>query len=82
MKSKHDDRRSKRVRPRSAEKEGGFEKPVKGLAKSQQLPDEFLKMFYELGLGTPKYDCSGNCITCKKKVHCETFKKIRDCFAG
>lgn len=82
MKSKHDYRRSKGVRPRRAEKEGGFEEAVKGLGKSQQLPGEFLKIFGELGLKTPKDDCSGNCITCKKKVHCETFKKIRDCFTG
>ena len=82
MKSKHDHRRSKGVTPRKSENERGFEETVKELTKPQQLPEELLKMFSELGLGTPKDDCPGNCITCKKKVSCETYKKIRDCFSG
>jgi hypothetical protein len=82
MKSKQEDKRSKGVVSKNLEKEPGFEEIVKGLAKSQQLPDELLKLVSELGSGTPKDDCSGNCITCKKKVSCETYKKIRDCFTG
>ena len=82
MKNKQGRRGSKGITARKSEKEAGFEEVVKGLTKSQQLPDELLKMFSELGLGTPKNDCSGNCITCKKKVSCETYKKIRDCFTG
>ena len=82
MKSKQEHRRSKGVTPRKSQKKRGLEEAVKGLAQSKQLPDEFLKMFTELGLGTAKDDCSGNCITCKKKVSCETYRKIRDCFTG
>ena len=82
MKSKHAHRRSKAVTVRRSEKEGSFEEAIKRLAKSQQLPDELLKMFSEFGLGTLKDDCSGNCITCKKKIGCETYKKIRGCFTG
>ena len=82
MKSKHERRGSKGVTTRKAEKEPNLEETIKGLAKSQQLPDELLKMVLELGLRVPKDDCSGNCITCKKKFRCETYKKIRDCFTG
>ena len=82
MKSEHDHRKSKGVTSRRSVKKRGFDEAVKGLAKSQQLPDDFLKMLSVLGLGTPKDDCSGNCISCKKKVGCETYKKIRDCFTG
>ena len=82
MKSKHEHRRSKGVASKNLEKEPGFEEMFKGLEKPQQLPVELLKMFSELGLGTPKDDCSGNCITCSKKGSCETYKKIRDCFTG
>ena len=82
MKSKHTRRKSKGVTVRESEKEGYFEETIKKLVKSQQLPDELLKMFSEFGLATLKDDCSGNCITCKKKVGCETYKKIRNCFTG
>ena len=82
MKSKHAHRRSKGVTVKRSEEEGSFEVAIKRLAKSQQLPDELLKMYSALGLGTPKDECSGNCITCKKKVGCETYKKIRNCFTG
>ena len=82
MKSKQGCKESKGVNAKKPKKERGFEQAIQGLAKSQQLPDEMLKMFNQLGLGTPRDDCSGNCITCKKKVSCETYKKIRDCFAG
>jgi hypothetical protein len=82
MKNKHAHRRSKGITVRRSEKEGGFEESIKILAKSQQLSDELLKMFSELGLENSKDDCSGNCITCKKKVGCETYNKIRDCFTG
>lgn len=82
MKKKQERRKPKGVTPKKPEKESGFEETVKKLTKSQQLPDELLKMFSELGLGAPKDDCSGNCITCKKKVSCKTYKKIRACFTG
>lgn len=82
MKRKQERRGSKGVNPRKPEKETGLEETVKELTKTQQLPGELLKMLSELGLRNQKDDCSGNCIACKKKVSCETYKKIRDCFTG
>ena len=82
MKSKFEHKRSKGVDSKHLEKEPGFEEIFKELEKSQQLPVELVKMCSELGLGAPGDDCPGNCIICNKKVSCETYKKIRDCFTG
>ena len=82
MKSKKERSGSKGNPARKSEKELSFEESVKEFTTSQQLPEEFNKMFTELGINTGKDDCSGNCITCKKKVSCETYRKIKDCFTN
>ena len=81
--------KSKKGRPglketpaRKSEKELSFEESVKEFTTSQKLPPEFSKMFTELGMNSGKDDCGGNCITCKKKVGCETYRKIKDCFTS
>jgi hypothetical protein len=82
MKSKKGRPRSKASPTRKSEKELSFEESVKEFTPSQQLPEMFNMMFAELGINTGKDDCSGNCITCKKNVRCETYRKIKDCFAN
>ena len=82
MKSKKERSGSKGKLTRKSEKELSFEESVNEFTTSQQLPEKFNMMFAALGINTGKDDCSGNCITCKKKVRCETYRKIKDCFAN
>ena len=82
MKRKKNRSGSKENLTKKAEKELIFEDSVKEFTTSQQLPEKFNMMFAELGINTGKDDCSGNCITCKKKVSCATYKKITDCFGN
>ena len=82
MKSKKERPVSKRTPARTSEKEMSMEEAVKEFTASQKLPPEFSKMLTELGINSGKDDCGGNCITCKKKVSCETYRKIKDCFAN
>jgi hypothetical protein len=82
MKSKKERSGSKENTTRKSEKELNFEESVKEFTTSQQLPEQFNKMFAEIAINTGKEDCSGNCITCKKQVGCETYRKIQDCFTG
>jgi hypothetical protein len=82
MKSKKARPGSKKTSARKLEKELSLEESVKEFTTSQKLPPEFSKMFAELGINSGKDDCGGNCIPCKKKVGCETFIKIKDCFTG
>lgn len=82
MKSKKERPGSKRTPARKSEKELNLEEAVKKFTSSQQLPPEFSKLFTELGINSGNDDCGGNCITCKKKVGCETYRTIKDCFTN
>ena len=82
MKSKKERPVSKRTPARTTEKETSMEESDKEFTASQKIPPEFSKMLTELGIKSGKDDCGGNCITCKKKVSCETYRKIKDCFTN
>ena len=57
-----------------------FEDQVKLFTKFYKNPGEFSKIFTELGFTYVKDGCTGNCIPCKKKKSCETYRKIMKCF--
>ena len=82
MKSKKERPVSKRTPATTSEKETSMEESVKEFTATQKLPPEFSKMFTELRINSGKDDCCGKCITCKKKVSCETYRKIKDCFTN
>ena len=71
---------SKVISIKKPENEMSFEEQVKKFTQFHKNPDEFSKIFTELGFSYVKDGCSGNCIPCKKKQDCETYHKIKNCF--
>ena len=80
MRRKKDAPSSKVAPIKKPENKMSFEEQVKKFTRYHKNPDEFSKIFTELGFSYVKDGCSGNCIPCKKKANCETYSEIQKCF--
>ena len=57
-------------------KKKDFQEVVKEFDKYFQDPDQFYKIFSELGFSYVEDDCNGACDHCKRKDTCETYAEI------
>jgi hypothetical protein len=80
MKTKKDSPGSQVIPIKKPEKEMSFEDQLKKFTRYHKSPDEFSRIFTELGFRYVKDGCSGNCIPCRKKGSCETYREIKGCF--
>jgi len=80
MKHKKNTSSTKVIPIKKPQNEMGFEDQVKLFARFYKNPDEFSKIFTELGFTYVKDGCTGNCIPCRKKKRCETYREIMKCF--
>jgi hypothetical protein len=80
MKTKKDSPGAKVMPVKKPEKAMSFEEHVKEFTGYHKNPDELSKIFTELGFRYVKDGCSGNCVPCKKKAHCATYREIKGCF--
>ena len=80
MRRKNDASNSKVIPIKNPEGEMSFEEQVKKFTQFYKNPNEFSKIFTELGFSYAKDGCSGNCIPCRKKASCETYSEIKECF--
>jgi len=80
MKTKKNSPGSKVAAMKKPEKGMSFEKHVKEFTGYHKNPDGLSKIVAELAARHGKDDCAGNCVPCKKKAHCETYREIKGCF--
>jgi hypothetical protein len=80
MRRKKDAPSSKVTPIKKPENKMSFEEQVNKFTRYHKNPDEFSKIFTELGFSYVKDGCSGNCIPCRKKASCETYSQIKECF--
>ena len=80
MKRKKNTIGTKVIPIKKPQNEMSFEDQVKLFTMFYKSPGEFSKIFTELGFTYVKDGCNGNCIPCKKKKSCETYRKIMKCF--
>jgi hypothetical protein len=57
-------------------KKKDFQEVVKEFDKYFHDPDQFYKIFSELGFSYVEDDCNGACDHCKRKDTCETYAEI------